>query len=139
MCNIPFITGHRTFDFQSDAIFIIGNAVTDTQRSLIVRPVHKTKCNGATFPAGELFKLDIRFFGSDLDQRVVPFVRGLKKKAVVYQLRHWVKARAGRRAVVHGHIVTDQKNRVLQIFRGSKDPKSLDIIDAAIDQIQAKK
>lgn len=139
MRKIPFITGHRTFDRQSEASFFTGNAITNTQLSFFVRPVNETECNGFKNAPGVLFKHDIDGFGPDVDQRVVSFVRGLKKKVVVYQLRHWTGARSSQKKIIHGYIVTDTKDRVLQIFKRCRHPKSHDIIDAAIDQIQAKK
>jgi hypothetical protein len=133
----PFITGHKTFDRQSEEAFFTGNAITNTQLSWFVRPVQETECNGFTFPKGKLFEEDIKSFGPNMDPSVVTFVRNLNRKVVVYQLRHWARSGCHKHKIVDGYIVANPNGKVVQVFKRSRHPKSLDIIDAAITRLES--
>ncbi len=139
MSHIPFITGHRTFDRQSEECLMSGNVIANTQLSFYVRPVHETECNGFTNKPGELFNFDIQQFGRDMDQDVVRFVRGLNRQVIVYQVRHWVGSHraATRRKIVHGYIVTETDGRKIRAFERRGGFKSQEIIYRAAKHLES--
>ena len=54
-------SGWKTFDKQTNYIGP-GNAISNTQLSMVIRPYKETECNGTTFKEGHLMKFDLKPF-----------------------------------------------------------------------------
>jgi len=108
-------TGHRTFDAKCRCV-TPGNAITETQLSILVRGENVTMCNGLVKPFGFYRDFDmhepwIRNAPHAVHDTVRAVTDDSDQSAIVYWFFHWNR----HKRVEHGWIVTDSDRRALTV------------------------
>ena len=126
-------TGHQVFDKQCTYLST-GNHLGNCQFSSYVRPVSETECNGRIVPPGELFAFDIDAFW-EMPMYVQAAIRKMNRTVVVSEIRHHIGPHRARCKVIHGYIVTDDNDRLLQLFQTNAGAVSRRILDTVLPYI----
>jgi hypothetical protein len=108
-------TGCSAFDSQCSHL-TSGNHWGNCQFSTFVRPISETECNGRGVPAGELFDFDIKAF-TMMPPYVRAAIRAMNRTVVVSEIRHHSGSHRLECKIVHGYIVTDAAERLVQVFQ----------------------
>jgi hypothetical protein len=126
-------TGCSAFDRQCSHL-TSGNHWGSCQFSTFVRPVSETECNGRTFPVGELFEFDMKTF-TEMPAHVRAAIRAMNRTVVVSEIRHHIGSHRLGRKIVHGYIVTDTAERLIQVFQTSDGHVSERILSTVLPYI----
>lgn len=111
--------GVNNRDFDRQAYLITGNVIGSTMLGFFVRPRSETACNNLTFAPGHLQSFDLKTFENKAlhAKRMLDFIRRDPRfetqtcqAYVIFHLR-------GEKHVVHGALVTDTKDQLIQLFQ----------------------